>query len=113
VTDSIATNAQAVPSSAEEAEPIVPARKALPGSWRAALAIFFLIAAVSRFADLGSRPFHHDESIHAFQSNTLAETELAVRPRLSRSVSLLRQRSSTRSSEQPTRRRACCPLSSV
>jgi len=73
VTDSIATNAQAASSSAaEEAEPIVPARKALPGSWRAALAIFFLIAAVSRFSDLGSRPFHHDESIHAYQSNTLA-----------------------------------------
>ena len=73
MTDSIATNAQAAPSSAaEEAEPIVPARRALPASWRAALAIFFLIAAVSRFSDLGSRPFHHDESIHAYQSNTLA-----------------------------------------
>ena len=35
-------------------------------------ACFLLAAAVTRFYELGDRPLHHDESIHAFQSYTLA-----------------------------------------
>ncbi|HTD51684.1 MAG TPA: flippase activity-associated protein Agl23, partial [Thermoanaerobaculia bacterium] len=38
----------------------------------AAVAVFVLAAAATRFIDLGSRPLHHDESIHAFQSYTLS-----------------------------------------
>ena len=41
---------------------------------RRALILLFLLAAVgTRFYRLGDRPLHHDESIHAFQSNTLAK----------------------------------------
>src|SRR6266536_3436312 len=41
---------------------------------RNAFLLLFLLAALStRFYRLGERPFHHDESIHAFQSYTLAK----------------------------------------
>ncbi len=41
---------------------------------RNAFVLLFLFAALgTRFYRLGERPFHHDESIHAFQSNTLAK----------------------------------------
>jgi uncharacterized protein (TIGR03663 family) len=35
--------------------------------------ILLILAAVTRFYRLGDRPLHHDESIHAFQSYTLAK----------------------------------------
>src|SRR5215472_266332 len=73
MTDAATTEAQAAPSLAEESETVVPARRMLPRPWLATIAILFLAAAVTRFADLGSRPLHHDESIHAYQSNTLAK----------------------------------------
>ncbi len=38
----------------------------------ALLALFLLAALATRFYRLGERPFHHDESIHAYQSYTLA-----------------------------------------
>src|SRR6266511_3408371 len=37
------------------------------------LLLFLLAALATRFYRLGERPFHHDESIHAFQSSTLAK----------------------------------------
>jgi uncharacterized protein (TIGR03663 family) len=37
------------------------------------LLILLLLAVVTRFYDLGDRPFHHDESIHAYQSYTLSK----------------------------------------
>src|SRR6266542_3859729 len=41
---------------------------------RSAFLLLFLLAALAtRFYRLGERPFHHDESIHAFQSYTLAK----------------------------------------
>src|SRR5713101_8101989 len=40
---------------------------------RALVTLFLLAAAVTRFYRLGDRPLHHDESIHAFQSQTLAK----------------------------------------
>ena len=41
---------------------------------RSAFLLLFLLAALAtRFYRLGERPFHHDESIHAFQSSTLAK----------------------------------------
>ncbi len=41
---------------------------------RRAFAVLFLLAALgTRFYRLDERPFHHDESIHAYQSNTLAK----------------------------------------
>lgn len=38
---------------------------------RAALLLFAVVLLVTRFARLGERPLHHDESIHAFQSRQL------------------------------------------
>jgi predicted membrane-bound mannosyltransferase len=40
---------------------------------RAFVLLFLLAALLTRFYQLGERPLHHDESIHAFQSNTLAK----------------------------------------
>jgi uncharacterized protein (TIGR03663 family) len=40
---------------------------------RVLLGVLFLLAAGTRFYHLGDRPLHHDESIHAFQSYTLAK----------------------------------------
>jgi uncharacterized protein (TIGR03663 family) len=40
---------------------------------RAGLLLFGVLLLVTRFAALGDRPLHHDESIHAFQSSTLAK----------------------------------------
>lgn len=52
---------------------VVPA----PGPSRRALLILggvvLLLALATRFARLGERPLHHDESIHAFQSYSLAK----------------------------------------
>lgn len=59
-----------------ETAPVLPG--AVPASRRfrrllAIAAVLFAAAAVStRFVDLSGRPFHHDESIHAHQSFTLA-----------------------------------------
>src|SRR6266540_1087030 len=42
---------------------------------RSAFLLLFLLAALAtRFYRLGERPSHHDESIHAFQSYSLAKT---------------------------------------
>jgi predicted membrane-bound mannosyltransferase len=43
-----------------------------PGRLPLILAVLAL-ALFTRFYRLGDRPLHHDESIHAFQSNTLAK----------------------------------------
>ena len=44
-----------------------------PAKWTLLLLAGLLLAALAtRFYRLGERPFHHDESIHAFQSYTLA-----------------------------------------
>jgi len=53
------------------------ARPSLSGdrARRATLALAFgilLAAGGTRFLRLGDRPFHHDESIHAYQSYTLS-----------------------------------------
>src|SRR5512144_1381951 len=40
---------------------------------RAFVLLFLLAALATRFYRLGERPLHHDESIHAFQSHTLAK----------------------------------------
>lgn len=37
------------------------------------MALFLLAALATRFYRLGERPLHHDESIHAYQSHTLAK----------------------------------------
>jgi uncharacterized protein (TIGR03663 family) len=44
-----------------------------PNVRRALVLLFLLAAAATRFYRLGDRPLHHDESIHAFQSYTLAK----------------------------------------
>ncbi|MEO8189172.1 MAG: flippase activity-associated protein Agl23 [Acidobacteriota bacterium] len=51
----------------------IPTARA-PSSSRRKLAylVFAALLLVSRFAFLGNRPLHHDESIHAFQSYTLS-----------------------------------------
>ncbi|MDQ2977764.1 MAG: hypothetical protein M3R62_00975, partial [Acidobacteriota bacterium] len=60
------------------AEGLEESRPAPGGSGRTRRALFvisagfLLAAAVTRFSQLGDRPLHHDESIHAFQSYTLA-----------------------------------------
>ena len=63
--------------SSEPTPPVVPdATPAMPAPlarWKAAAAALLVAAAVTRFADLGHRPLHHDESIHAFQSYTLSQ----------------------------------------
>ncbi|MGE5277262.1 MAG: flippase activity-associated protein Agl23 [Acidobacteriota bacterium] len=48
-----------------------PAPRSVP--WRAAALALLLAAAGTRFYRLGDRPFHHDESIHAYQSYTLSQ----------------------------------------
>jgi uncharacterized protein (TIGR03663 family) len=58
-------------------EPETPAvsvtRPAVTVRVRVLIGIFVLVALVTRFYQLGDRPLHHDESIHAFQSYTLAK----------------------------------------
>ncbi len=49
-----------------------PAAPVRSGRRLALIAALFLIAAASRFYRVGDRPLHHDESIHAFESHTLA-----------------------------------------
>ena len=41
--------------------------------FRRALLVLLLAVAATRFWRLGARPFHHDESIHAYQSYTLSQ----------------------------------------
>ena len=53
------------------AEP-APSRTGAPGRLPVLLTLLAL-ALVTRFYQLGDRPLHHDESIHAFQSYTLAK----------------------------------------
>ena len=43
------------------------------GRFRTILLVLLLAAAATRFWRLGQRPFHHDESIHAYQSYTLSQ----------------------------------------
>jgi uncharacterized protein (TIGR03663 family) len=40
-------------------------------AWLAAAVLFAVLSFATRFWDLGDRPLHHDESIHAHQSHTL------------------------------------------
>src|SRR5213594_628065 len=53
--------------------PPVAADSGRRNALRAFLLLFFLAALATRFYRLGERPLHHDESIHAFQSYTLAK----------------------------------------
>ncbi len=71
-----------------------PAGAPAPSPSRLPLLLILLVLAVfTRFYELGDRPLHHDESIHAFQSHTLAtRRDLALRPRLPRAFPVLRQR---------------------
>ena len=61
------TSAPAAPAPAP-----APSRTGAPGL-RPLLLTLLLLAAVTRFYDLGDRPLHHDESIHAYQSYSLAK----------------------------------------
>ena len=54
-----------------EAAAAAPAPRPVP--WRTVALALLLAAAVTRFYRLGDRPFHHDESIHAYQSYTLSQ----------------------------------------
>ena len=54
------------------AERVVPASAAGNGR-RLLIGLLLLAAVATRFIDLGDRPLHHDESIHAFQSYTLSK----------------------------------------
>ena len=58
---------------AEAPAPATVARKAIAPGVRAALILGIGLALFTRFYQLGERPLHHDESIHAFQSYTLAK----------------------------------------
>jgi uncharacterized protein (TIGR03663 family) len=70
-----------VSSPVETAEPSIPIAPPapdpglLPASrrFRAAMLAILIFAAATRFWRLGDRPFHHDESIHAYQSYTLSQ----------------------------------------
>src|SRR5262249_3256543 len=55
------------------AGPVAPPASVTASRARVLLGIFVLLAILSRFYHLGERPLHHDESIHAFQSYTLAK----------------------------------------
>ncbi|MDQ5859116.1 MAG: TIGR03663 family protein, partial [Acidobacteriota bacterium] len=61
---------EAAPGTSPVAEIATDARASLriPGI---AIGAFLLVALLTRFNDLGDRPFHHDESIHAQQSYNL------------------------------------------
>ena len=47
-------------------------RARIPGRVLALLLLFAALAVLSRYWQLGARPLHHDESIHAYQSWTLS-----------------------------------------
>ena len=47
-------------------------RPRIGGRLAAALLLFAAVAVISRYWNLGDRPLHHDESIHAYQSWTLS-----------------------------------------
>lgn len=53
--------------------PAEPGRTRVPPRIAAALLVFLVAALASRFARLGERALHHDESIHAYMSYTLAK----------------------------------------
>jgi uncharacterized protein (TIGR03663 family) len=53
--------------------PAAPASVRLPPRVIAALVLFVVVALSTRFARLGARALHHDESIHAFMSYTLSK----------------------------------------
>jgi uncharacterized protein (TIGR03663 family) len=50
-----------------------PARRLIDRRLVAALALFAAVAVGTRFASLGDRALHHDESIHSYMSYTLAK----------------------------------------
>ena len=54
-------------------EPALGRRTRVPRRVAAALLVFLAAALASRFVRLGERALHHDESIHAFMSYTLAK----------------------------------------
>ncbi len=56
------------PAAAASAPP-----RPLPRALLATLLLFAAVAVWTRFANLGNRLLHHDESIHAYMSNTLAK----------------------------------------
>ena len=63
-------------SETEETPAHAPPASIPPGAgsrWRRAFWAILLLAAATRFWRLGERPFHHDESIHAYQSYTLSQ----------------------------------------
>jgi uncharacterized protein (TIGR03663 family) len=71
----VAAVAAQPPASPAAAEPApAPAPRAEGARWRAALLAILLLAVATRFWRLGERPFHHDESIHAYQSYTLSQS---------------------------------------
>ncbi len=53
--------------------PVPAGPRRLPPRLAAALALFAVIALTTRFARLGERPLHHDESIHSYMSYTLSK----------------------------------------
>lgn len=55
-----------------DAPPIAAPRSRIPGRVLLALGLLALMAVASRFWQLGDRPLHHDESIHAYQSWSLS-----------------------------------------
>jgi uncharacterized protein (TIGR03663 family) len=58
-------------SAPEPKEATAPQPSARPQKWLATAAILVVLAIATRFYQLGDRPLHHDESIHAHQSYTL------------------------------------------
>jgi uncharacterized protein (TIGR03663 family) len=58
-------------SAPEPKEATVPQPSVRSQQWLATAAIFVLLGLATRFYQLGDRPLHHDESIHAHQSYTL------------------------------------------
>jgi len=64
----------AAPEPAPATGPISAApASAAKNALRAVVILFALAAVGTRFYRLGERPLHHDESIHAYQSYTLAK----------------------------------------
>jgi uncharacterized protein (TIGR03663 family) len=62
------------PAAAPTGEPApAPARRPIDRRLAIAIAVFAAVALWSRFYELGRRPFHHDESLHAYMSYTLSK----------------------------------------
>ena len=55
-----------------ETEPAPAASRARPGRREIIAGAILAVALLTHFVKLADRPLHHDESIHAYQSNTLA-----------------------------------------